>query len=192
MKRIKSVIYLFFLFSCSAISQERQAQKCLPIYVNSIKANPLTQFLRTAFYDSLEDWNNRSIAMVEQYKNGKFNWRLDDIILFNEDSTRAILFLDKIFKDNHNFDLIKTIPAEKIDNKWWFYYKGYVEFAHERNRKDIKPTYNELSYLIINRFMDDGMIINTNCEFQYKFINTKTWFGDERRVRHFDEFLTNR
>lgn len=192
MIKMKFIAYFILLTNCSAISQEKRVTDCLPTYVSKIKANPLNEFLRLSFYDSLKNWNSRSISMVEQYKNGRFDWELDQVILFNHDSTRAILFLDKVFKDNHNFDLIKTIPAEKIDGKWWFYYKGYVELAVERSNISVKPHYKEISILIVNRFIEDGMAINGKCEFYYKFIDTETWFSNERRMRHFDEFLQSK
>ena len=186
-----SLIVLGFLFS-SCLPTEKKIVECRSMYVGKLNKNPLYGLLQRSFYDSMKNWNGRSISWVGIYKTKKIAWKLDEVILFNIDSTRAIMFVDKVYKSRSKYDLIKSIRAEKIDTDWWFYYKGSVEFAIVRKSLEDKPSFQDQSIFIVKRFLNDGIKISVDCEFSYSYIESDTWFKKSDMNTHLNEFLKSK
>lgn len=162
---------------------------CRDQYLEYLHRSLEYRILRTSFHDSLSNWMNRSLPGLKTYQDGEFDWKLDDIVLFSSDSTRAILFMSKVRKLPDRVDQIKAFTGMKIEGKWWFIFSHHVNFMVPRKSMEKRHTFEELSQFILPRFYEDGLVVSSNCQIYYPTIETDTWFKSSRLEEHKRKFL---
>lgn len=188
--RILLTIAMIGITSCG---RPQTLSGCRLKYIAAIRSDSAYAQVKRAFNDSLQKWIDLGIRPVQQFKDQeKFRWQLDDFILFNQNKTRAILFIDKIAQDSNRppTDYVKTIGAEKLESGWAFYYLSYVEMYIPRDKNGFRPyTFDELIDEAILALKSDGLSFDSNCMPSYKWIDTDTWFDSSVRWMHRYVFL---
>lgn len=179
------VCVTFAVLSCTS----QNKSDCHSNYLNHLQNCGEYRRLKTAFHDSLSSWFQRSLPGVRAYQSGEFDWKLDDVVFFSKDSGRAILFMSKVRKLPDRVDEIKAFTAMKIEGKWWFIFNHHVLIMVPRKSMEERHTFDELSHLIIPRFVKDGLIVYRDCEMYYPIIETDTWFKPSRLEEHRRDFL---
>lgn len=162
---------------------------CRAKYLDYLDGRMEYRKIKDAFHDSLTNWMQRSLPGVKTYQNGEFDWKLDEIVFFSKDSTRAILFMNKVRKLPDRVDQIKAFTAMKIDGQWWFIFNHHVIIMVPRKTMEKANTFDELSRLILPQFSKDGLIVSGECNIYYPTIEADTWFKPSRLEEHKRDFL---
>jgi hypothetical protein len=144
--------------------------------------------LREDLTDSLNQWIKSGIYEMEYFRTAQPKWMVDSAILFNEDKTKALMFV--LINDSDidsNEDYVKFISAEKDMEHWLFIYASLPLKIFLKSKGETIE-FSELSYLTIIDLAEDGYINACLCKINYSYVDSENWFVDWRRKKH-NQFL---
>ena len=183
-----------FSFAISIFGCGRAQQlKCFNEYIEEIKKEKEYTIVKQGLTDTLNAWIERGLYEVQYFKVNKPKWKIDDAVFFNKDKTKCLLLI--LIQDGDiqsNEDYIKIIGAEKINEKWQYYYVSYVDYIYLRENNNYQVhSFEYLSSNVVQDLIDDGYVKNkiTGCYINYEYIDgSDLWFADWRREMH-QQFL---
>jgi hypothetical protein len=195
---IKTTIYLIaalFVVNCNNTSTSRDFQKavnCLRSEFEQNSRRPIHSELKFRLIDSLNHWIYVDSVTDVQYLRTNPH-KLNENILINDDSTKAVLFL-LIINSSPNDDsavFSKMIPVEKDSlGNWIFFMRGSTtfSFANAPDRKE-PITFDDLSEFTVQNIIRDGYYLDGGCN------KNKNYFiksFDESRFRQQKGFLESK
>jgi hypothetical protein len=167
-----SVLLLLSIFFGSCKTRKGQ-QRCITNYTKNIRLSDDYKEIIKAAQDTVSNWENMNIRYAIALKRSV--WKIDNIVLFNDNKTRAILFLLKIDKDSDAvLDFAKMLAAEKKEGIWYFYSVGMPTMGFNREGRLRPHTYEELSEGIMRKIIKGGLLKKMKCQINEDYING--WF----------------
>lgn len=184
-EKIFIALLLFIATGCGQSSKNSVFQK----YLTETQKDKTWSEIRLLCKDSLQSWMDRGLYDVLFLK--KQEWEIDSAVFFDKDKSKALLIvLVKVINGYVPVDYTKIIAAEKINNKWRFYYRSYAITDLLRSDNNNKPyTFSQLSKSAREDLIDDGFVTcNPACHIQHDYVDSDLWFQNWRREYH-DEFV---
>jgi len=186
----KHKILLFLLLHITVYcNSQNSRQKAFDKYLDDISIDSQITELRNCLRDSLKSWIDKGLYYVLFLE--KASWKIDDAIFLNDKKDKALLLVpvqpnDALF----GVDFVKIIAAEKVNEKWRFYYASYPISVFYR--KDIKKnTLDSIGRLARWELINDGFIkCKPSCKINHDYVESDVWFTDKRRKMH-EKFLSN-
>ena len=172
--KIYQIVILLAMISLSCTS-DNSKKECIEEYIEGINSSIEYQQVIKAANDAVLSWEQMNIRYSLALK--RSNWKIDNVVLFNESKTRALLLLLKIDKDaNAVLDNAKMLAAEKKDGVWYIYSSmPTIGFNRKKLETQRQYTYEELRNGVLNKMISGGLLKrNWECNIDNSYIND--WF----------------
>lgn len=166
--------FLALLTSCSTPSSMNECKINVIIhnYIEESTNTKERRDIKEKFDNVLKDWAENKISMLIYQK---YDYEIPDIVLFNEEKNKVLLFSIFIGDKGHgNVDL--HAGERKEDGLWYFHHSGLPGYSYryvEEYRKGKAFTNHELLVRSLDKLADDGLVKKNSISQDY--INTK-WF----------------
>lgn len=177
------------LLSQESFSQGKKMERTFSDYLNTVAKDTDAIRLRAGLEDSVQSWIDKKLDYALFL--GSTNWKIDSAVFYNQDKSKALLvILFQPHSNNWKFDYSKIITAEKIENKWQFYYVGMaLRVSDRRNGKRV--SFSKLADDARFQVWSGGFIsCDKECRVNHAFVDTGAWFPASRKEQH-ARFLSN-
>lgn len=170
------VISVIFTFGCKS---EEEQQQCLRQTVNDLKRTPAYVSVRAAAEEKVRHWVATDADILGGAQNTT-EWRIDSMVFFNEDRSRALLLLlQKDLSSKAEADFIKVLQAENLEGEWqfdnWFAPKVAVPKGASSSSID---EFEQLSERARSEFIEGGYYGRFTCHTNYDFVDR--WFREPK------------
>lgn len=174
-------------YGCKSAEEQ---QLCLKDYINEVKGTPEYISVRSAAKDTVSSWISKDVKFFGHLDTDTM-WKIDNAIFFNEDRSKALLLLLKVYtKSNPKMDFVEMLAAEKRDESWHFYSQGFPSIALPRKLNSNQPhTFEKLSEISREELIRGGYFKWRTCSANYDYVND--WFKEPLAEFH-QEFLRRR
>jgi len=183
------ILLLFLLHITVYCKSQNGRQKAFDKYLNQVSNDSQITDLRNCLRDSVKSWIDKGLYYVLYLE--KTNWKIDDAIFLNGKKDKALLLiLIQPNDDLFGVDYVKIIGAEKVNEKWRFYYASYPISVFERKGLQ-KNSLDSIGRLARWELINDGFVkCKLSCKINYDYVESDVWFTDKRRKMH-EKFLLN-
>jgi hypothetical protein len=185
----KEILLFILMLNMSYCSSQGRNQKVFDSYLNSISTDNEITELKNNLKDSVQKWINMGLYYVLFLD--KTTWKIDEAVFLNKQKNKALMLVLIQPKDIlWGMDYAKLIGAEKIDEKWKFYYASYPLSVFDRKNINKMPL-DTIARKTRWELVEDGFVkCNPLCKINYNYVDSDVWFSEWRRKKHV-KFLLN-
>jgi len=146
-------------------------------YIKNISHSDVYNRLRSNLADTIKQWNKAGVRYV--YIIDKLPWKVDETVLFNPDTTKALMFLI-IYNSNNdqNHHTIKFVYVKRQNNNVWKFYFGampVIGVIPDSTVRGAAVNFQKLQKLCREEVIDGG------------YYHTLSWIVDKEYINNWEK-----
>lgn len=157
-------------------------------YIGTVSKTKVYADIRRKLADTVVYW--KKVEMDGVMLGDNIVWKIDTTVLFNADTTKALLFLMQYYsEDNRYLEDIEFISAKRLSREQWkFYICSMLSIGVGTNPTIIgaEKKFDRLSRICRRDIIEGGYYYPWSCQVNYTYINDwQTSFNLEEQEQLF-------